>query len=168
MSRDTRDDGVAIFTGALIGLLALLTLAILSGCRMTPDEATVRAANVVEAVGRVAIPVLDTCRVVLARDAETVARVAATPDGQPLPIVMSPERAELVQDACASAGDAYDAIQRTHEALIAARGVALAAEAAGLPSRWGEVSALVADALAATEKARQAVEAARVALRGRS
>lgn len=163
-----RDFIGATAVGAVIGLLMLAALAIASGCGISAHEASVRSANVIEAVGRVGIGVLDTCRVVLQRDADTVARVAATPEGQPAPVAMSPETAAAVADACAKAGDAYDAIQRTHEALIAAIEVARAAEQAGLPSRWGEVAALVADALSATEKARQAIEAARVALRGRS
>ncbi len=150
-------------TALLVGWLAPT-----AACGMTAHEASIRSANVVEAVGGVAIPVLDTCRVVLQRDADAIARVAATPEGQPLPLHMTPEQATVVQDACAQAGDAYDAIQRTHEAMLAAIEVAQAADAAGLPSQWGQVSALVADALAATEKARQAIEAARVALRGRS
>jgi hypothetical protein len=153
--------------GTACALLLLLAV-VITGCDMSVHEASIRSANVVEAVGRTTIPVLDTCRVVLTRDAEAIKRVAETPDGQPLPLHMSPEQAKVVQDACAKAGDAYDAIQRTHEALLAAIDVTEKAEAAGLPSRWGDVAALVADALAATEKARQAIEAARVALRGRS
>lgn len=154
--------------GMAMGALVLLAVVILTGCGLSANEASIRSANVVAAVGNVAIPVLDTCRVVLARDAEAIRRAAETPEGQPIPFFMSQEQAEVVQGACEEAGNAYDAIQRTHEALLAAIDVAQKADAAGLPSQWGQVAALVADALAATEKARQAIEAARVVLRGRS
>jgi hypothetical protein len=163
-----RDFVGASAVGAMLGLLMLAALAILAGCGMSAHETAVRSANVVEAVGRVAIPVLDTCRVVLRRDADTVEHAVAVAEGQPSPIVMSDEEAAAVLAACSRVGHAYDAIQRTHETLLAAIEVAQAAEKAGLSSRWGDVAELVADSLAATEKARQAIEAARVVLRGRS
>lgn len=146
-----------LLAGAMLGLLALVTVLVF-GCTPSASTAARQTANVVHAVGEVAGSVLDTCTVVLARDA---AAPHDTPAGVQGPLVLTTEEHAAAIRACDEVARLYEVIRTTHAALVAAIRVA---EASAEPN-WSEVSRLVAEAFSATEQARQAVDVARTALR---
>lgn len=144
-----------VLTGSLLGLLASV-LVLVCGCTPSASTAARQTSNVIHAVGEVAGSTLDTCTVVLARDA--AAGVGPAREG---PLLLTPEEHAAVLRACDEVARLYEVIRTTHAALLAAIRLA---EASGDPD-WSDVSRLVAEALSATEQARQAIAAARTVLR---
>ncbi len=132
-------------------------------CAPSAHDSAVLTANVVEATGRVQIAALNHCEVELRREAEAAQR-AAQDDG-PDPIMRTDEQLRALVRACDAVRDSYGVVQATHAALLAAIDLAQRAEQLGQDPRWSDVATLAADALAATERARQAIEAFR-AVRG--
>ena len=146
----------------LARLLCVLALFVWVACVPSPRDAAYTTANVIEATGQVQIALLNTCSVVLRREALTARRaVEALEAGQPPPITMSDAQVAAVVEVCDDVAATYDVVQSTHAAMLAA--VKLA-EATNADADWLAVAALAADALAATERARQAVTRARAVL----
>lgn len=129
---------------------------------MSPRDAAYTTANAVEATGRAELAILAACTTTLVRDAAAGRRaVEALDAGQPPPITLTDAQRAGVLEVCDGVAATYDAVQATHAAMLAAIAVA---EATNADADWLAVASLAADALAATERARQAIQAARAAL----